>query len=64
MISDYETLLVSQVLPGLTAQNLALAVEIASLPLSVRGFGHVKAAAERDASTRLTGFLNQWNAVA
>jgi indolepyruvate ferredoxin oxidoreductase len=64
MIGDYETLLQSRILPGLTAQNLALAVEIARLPLSVRGFGHVKAAAERDASTRLTGFLNQWNAVA
>jgi indolepyruvate ferredoxin oxidoreductase len=62
MIEEYETLLLSRVLPGLTAQNLALAVEIASLPLSVRDFGHVKAAAERDASARLSGFLAQWSA--
>jgi indolepyruvate ferredoxin oxidoreductase len=62
MIDEYETLLLSRLLPGLTAQNLALAVEIAGLPLSVRGFGHVKAVAERDASTRLTGFLNRWSA--
>jgi indolepyruvate ferredoxin oxidoreductase len=61
MIDEYETLLLAQVLPALTAQNLALAVEIAGLPLSVRGFGHVKAAAERDASTRLTVFLNRWS---
>jgi indolepyruvate ferredoxin oxidoreductase len=62
MIAEYEALLVSQVIPGLTTANLALAVEIARLPLSIRGFGHVKAAAERDASTRLTGFLNRWSA--
>jgi indolepyruvate ferredoxin oxidoreductase len=64
MIDEYEALLASRVLPGLTAQNLALAVEIASLPLSVRGFGHVKAAAAADASTRLNGFLTQWSAAA
>jgi indolepyruvate ferredoxin oxidoreductase len=62
MIDAYETLLRSRVLPGLTAEKLALAVEIARLPLSVRGFGHVKAAAERDASARLTAFLNRWSA--
>jgi indolepyruvate ferredoxin oxidoreductase len=62
MIAEYEALLVSRVIPGLTAENLSLAVEIARLPLSIRGFGHVKAAAERDASTRLTGFLNRWSA--
>jgi indolepyruvate ferredoxin oxidoreductase len=61
MIDAYETLLVSRVIPGLTAKNLALAVEIAGLPLSIRGFGHVKAAAERDVSTRLNVFLNQWS---
>ena len=62
MIAEYEALLVSRVIPGLTAENLALAVEIARLPLSIRGFGHVKAAAERDASARLNVFLNRWSA--
>jgi indolepyruvate ferredoxin oxidoreductase len=60
MMDEYETLLLSRVIPDLTAENHALAVEIARLPLSIRGFGHVKAAAERDASTRLTNFLSRW----
>ena len=62
MIAEYEALLVSRVIPGLTAENLALAVEIARLPLLIRGFGHVKAAAESDASARLNVFLNRWSA--
>ncbi|MBI3375824.1 MAG: indolepyruvate ferredoxin oxidoreductase family protein [Betaproteobacteria bacterium] len=33
---------VDELLSGLTAEKLALAVEIASLPLSMRGYGHVK----------------------
>jgi indolepyruvate ferredoxin oxidoreductase len=43
LISRYEQdieLLLTQV----TAQNLAIAVEMASLPLKIRGFGHVKLA--------------------
>jgi indolepyruvate ferredoxin oxidoreductase len=60
MMDEYETLLLSRVIPGLTAENHALAVEIARLPLSIRGFGHVKAAAETDASTRLANFLSRW----
>jgi indolepyruvate ferredoxin oxidoreductase len=60
MVDEYETLLLSRVIPDLIAENHALAVEIARLPLSIRGFGHVKAAAERDASTRLANFLSRW----
>jgi indolepyruvate ferredoxin oxidoreductase len=61
MIDEYETLIASRVLPALTAKNLAQAIEIARLPLSIRGFGHIKAAAERDASSRLTGLLHRWS---
>jgi len=37
---------------GLTAANLPVAVEIAALPLEVRGFGHVRAAAAARAAER------------
>jgi indolepyruvate ferredoxin oxidoreductase len=61
MIEEYETLIASRVIPGLGRENHALAVEIARLPLSVRGFGHVKTAAAREASTQLAHLLNRWH---
>ena len=60
MIDDYETLVASRLIPELSAENHAVAVEIALVPLSVRGFGHVKAAAAREASTQLAHLLNRW----
>jgi len=60
MIEQYETLLVSRIVPELTAGNHALAIEIARLPLSIRGFGHVKAIAARDASRGLALLLDRW----
>jgi indolepyruvate ferredoxin oxidoreductase len=60
MIEDYETLIGSRILSGLSRDNHALAVEIARLPLSVRGFGHVKAAAAREASRQLALLLQRW----
>ncbi len=41
MIRDYEALIL-QILPQITPENHALAVELAELPLQVRGFGPVK----------------------
>ena len=41
LIRDYEQT-VEQLLAGLNAQNHAAAVEIASLPEEIRGFGHIK----------------------
>jgi indolepyruvate ferredoxin oxidoreductase len=41
LIREYEQTL-ERLLSGLTAQNHALAVEIASLPDEMRGFGHIK----------------------
>jgi indolepyruvate ferredoxin oxidoreductase len=53
-------LVASHLIPELSADNHAVAVEIARLPLSVRGFGHVKAAAAREASTQLALLLSRW----
>jgi indolepyruvate ferredoxin oxidoreductase len=50
----------SRILPELTNGNHTLAVEIAGLPLAIRGFGHVKTAAEQQASARLTTLLDRW----
>ncbi|GLQ06290.1 indolepyruvate ferredoxin oxidoreductase family protein [Sneathiella chinensis] len=41
LITEYEATL-RELLAGLTADNLALAVEIAEVPEHIRGFGHVK----------------------
>jgi len=60
MIDQYEDLMGSRIFPELAGGNHALAVEIASLPLSIRGFGHVKAAAEKQASARLAVLLDRW----
>jgi indolepyruvate ferredoxin oxidoreductase len=43
LITDYETML-DEIERCLTADNHPVAVELASLPLTIRGFGHVKAA--------------------
>ncbi len=42
LIEDYERR-VRALLPGLSTSNLAVAVQIASVPEHIRGFGHVKA---------------------
>jgi indolepyruvate ferredoxin oxidoreductase len=41
LIEHYEAV-VAELLSGLTLENHAIAVEIAKLPMSMRGFGHVK----------------------
>ena len=41
LIQEYRDC-VEELLRGLNAQNLALAVEIASIPEDIRGYGHVK----------------------
>jgi indolepyruvate ferredoxin oxidoreductase len=51
---------VAGLLPKLTAENLALAVAIASIPEDIRGYGHVKerhfAAAKRKEAALLADF--------
>ena len=41
LIGEYEAV-VKELVDGLNADNHALAVEIAELPMRIRGFGHVK----------------------
>ncbi|MFN3591245.1 MAG: DUF6537 domain-containing protein, partial [Thermaurantiacus sp.] len=53
---------VERLLAGLTPQRLELAVEIASLPLDVRGFGPVKEAAAHAVAERRVGLWSQWEA--
>jgi indolepyruvate ferredoxin oxidoreductase len=59
MIADYEAAL-GAILANLTRDNHAHGVEIASLPLGIRGFGHVKArsfAAAKAREQALLGFF-------
>ena len=56
MLADYEAV-IAKVISGLNAGNLALAVQIASLPDEVRGFGHVKAAAVEGYREKLAALL-------
>ena len=41
LIGEYETL-VDELLRGLAPHNAAIAVQLAELPLTMRGYGHVK----------------------
>ncbi len=55
-LADYEALL-GRLLPVLGARNHAVAVELAALPLELRGFGPVKAAAREALRERETELL-------
>ena len=61
LIADYETLM-DEVLGGLDTETHALAVELASVPEGIRGFGHVKErhleVAEAHQSQLLQAFRN------
>jgi len=61
LIADYESLM-EQVLAGLSAENHATAVALATLPEQIRGYGHVKeasvAAAEERQEALLAAFRN------
>ncbi len=61
MIDAYESLIAARIGPELTVLNHDIAIDIAQLPLSIRGFGHVKVAAEDDASKRLAFLLERWS---
>ena len=51
LIREYEALM-EEILDQLAPENHAAAVSIAALPLSIRGFGHVKEKAVREAEER------------
>ena len=53
---------VDELLAGLRVENIALAVEIASVPESIRGYGHVKARAVEEAKAEKAAALERWRA--
>ncbi len=59
LLADYETV-IAKLVSGLNASNIALAVQIASLPDEVRGFGHVKATAVEAYRSKQAGLLSVW----
>ncbi|WP_243351486.1 indolepyruvate ferredoxin oxidoreductase family protein [Stenotrophomonas acidaminiphila] len=59
LIADYERTL-QELLGSLDAGRLALAVEIASIPEHIRGYGHVKEAHLHDARVREAALLATW----
>ena len=61
LITDYEAL-VARLLAGLRPDRHALAVEIASLPEGIRGYGHVKARHLEGVRLREAELLRQWSA--
>jgi indolepyruvate ferredoxin oxidoreductase len=61
LIAEYERT-VETLLEGLTPANHALAVEIASLPESIRGFGHIKAKSVEAARGKQAGLLQRYTA--
>jgi len=60
LIASYEKT-VADLLESLDAGNLPLAVEIASIPEHIRGYGHVKEAHLRKARAREAELLKQWS---
>jgi indolepyruvate ferredoxin oxidoreductase len=59
LLANYEAV-ITKLISGLNASNLALAVQIASLPDEVRGFGHVKATAVEGYRGKQKGLMGQW----
>jgi indolepyruvate ferredoxin oxidoreductase len=59
LIGEYEAT-VTQLLAGLVPGKLALAVQIASIPEEIRGFGHVKERHLKAAREKQAGLLAQW----
>ena len=57
LIKDYEQLL-EELLSGLNPDNHSIAVELASIPEKIRGYGHVKAAHLEKAKAREAELLN------
>ena len=55
---------IETLLKDLSADKLALAVEIASIPEEVRGYGHVKERNLAAARTKWQGLMQRWNAPA
>jgi indolepyruvate ferredoxin oxidoreductase len=61
LISEYRAM-IEDVMDGLTARNLPLAVDIAATPEHLRGFGHVKEANLASVKARQAELLTAWHA--
>jgi indolepyruvate ferredoxin oxidoreductase len=61
MITEYEALL-EEILDDLTPANHAVAIELAAVPLNVRGFGHVKQANIARAKAMQAALLSRFRA--
>ncbi|MEM8622612.1 MAG: indolepyruvate ferredoxin oxidoreductase family protein [Pseudomonadota bacterium] len=61
LITEYEAML-DEVMPALTPTNAEIAVELARLPLEIRGFGHVKEANAERADGRREALLAAFRA--
>ncbi len=61
LIAEYEATM-EELLRDLSATNHALAVEIASLPEEIRGFGHIKATNIAAAAAKRAKLLERWRA--
>ena len=59
LIEDYEKI-IDWLIQGLCLENHDLAVEIASIPEVIRGFGHVKSRSLTEAEARLTELQAIW----
>ena len=60
LLADYEAGL-GLLVAGLTPERLPLAVKIAKVPQSIRGFGHVKAASIGPARAETAKLWGEWN---
>jgi indolepyruvate ferredoxin oxidoreductase len=61
LISEYEAVL-GEIATGLSPQNHAITLELAALPLEIRGFGHVKETNLRRAKTKEADLLARFRA--
>ena len=59
LIAEYRAC-IDELLAGLNADNLALAVEIARIPEEIRGYGHVKERHLKAARPKWDGLMAQW----
>jgi len=59
LIDEYEQV-IEKLLAGLTRENLPLAVELASLPEQIRGYGHIKARSIAEARKKRDELFARW----
>jgi indolepyruvate ferredoxin oxidoreductase len=59
LIGEYRAC-IDELLQGLTAERLALAVEIARIPEEIRGYGHVKARHLKAARAKWDALMARW----